>query len=338
MLSYQACVDIRGSQSHTEHASCTAEWKEGSTYYFVARMNSSHVSEKDPEASFRCFVYRAIHAGYLVSQSAEAKCNLHSATEGYRTMELRRGESFPFLQFNICERPSILLGFCSTVSLYFAIYIANNHAAICVWFAVKESEKPCHFPPWFASKPHYKVLGEAGDGARVEAGQQLLTVSGSRLQCLAVREETAHTALLVTQAVHQCRSAISLSNKNKNKYLFREAAFHCLRLSRRADGVVSLQVGRGSPSSQDACEARLFFGADTPVRTLTGLPGTGWAPLYSCLLCSPAAGQCPLSSARKLPAEQQQRGQDRGRGRGRVWRGGAGCRLSGPPRHAGARV
>ena len=31
VLSYQACVDIKGSQSHTEQAQCIGDWKEGST-------------------------------------------------------------------------------------------------------------------------------------------------------------------------------------------------------------------------------------------------------------------------------------------------------------------
>jgi len=100
VFNYQACVDIKGSQSHREEAQCFGHWKEGSTYYFVARMNSSHVSRDQREASFRCFVYKEQHSGFLVSQSAEAKCNLHSATEGFRTMTLRRlkeeGESCKF--------------------------------------------------------------------------------------------------------------------------------------------------------------------------------------------------------------------------------------------------
>jgi len=90
VLSYQACVDIKGSQSHTEQAQCIGDWKEGSTYYFAAVMNSSHVSRFNREDSFRCFVYKQIHNGYQLSQSAEAKCNLYTAAEGYRTMTLTK--------------------------------------------------------------------------------------------------------------------------------------------------------------------------------------------------------------------------------------------------------
>ena len=53
MLSYQACVDIKGSQSHTEWAQCIGDWKEGSTYYFAAILNSSLVTRQDREDSYR---------------------------------------------------------------------------------------------------------------------------------------------------------------------------------------------------------------------------------------------------------------------------------------------
>jgi hypothetical protein len=100
VFNYQACVDIKGSQSQTEEAQCLGHWKEGSTYYFVAMMNSSYVSRDHLESSFRCFVYKEVHTGFLLSQSAEAKCNLYKANEGFRTMSLRRlkedGESCKF--------------------------------------------------------------------------------------------------------------------------------------------------------------------------------------------------------------------------------------------------
>ena len=43
---------------------------------------------------YRCFVYKQIHNGYQLSQSAEARCNLYTATEGYRTMTLTKRKIF----------------------------------------------------------------------------------------------------------------------------------------------------------------------------------------------------------------------------------------------------
>jgi len=108
VFNYQACVDIKGSQSQREEAQCLAHWKEGSTYYFVAMMNSSHVARQQLESSFRCFVYKEVHTGFLLSQSAEAKCNLYTAVEGFRTMALKRlkedGESCSYPEWFTTHR------------------------------------------------------------------------------------------------------------------------------------------------------------------------------------------------------------------------------------------
>merc|ERR1712218_146733 len=53
-------------------------------------MNHSHITAGNLENRFRCFVYKKQFSGYLLSQSGEAKCNLYTATEGDRTMELKQ--------------------------------------------------------------------------------------------------------------------------------------------------------------------------------------------------------------------------------------------------------
>ena len=47
-----------------------------------------------PALHYRCFVYKQIHNGYQLSQSAEARCNLYTATEGYRTMTLTKCKKY----------------------------------------------------------------------------------------------------------------------------------------------------------------------------------------------------------------------------------------------------
>ena len=94
---YQACPDIQGSQSLTEQVECMAQWKEGSIRYFAARVNSSNFNRPGEwKNMFRCFVYRKQYNGWLLAQSGEAKCNLHKATEGYRTMSLKYSEDVLF--------------------------------------------------------------------------------------------------------------------------------------------------------------------------------------------------------------------------------------------------
>ena len=94
MMKYQACPDMQGSQSITEQVECIAQWKEGSVRYFAAQVNSTMTNRPwEWENMFRCFVYRPQYNGWLLAQSGEAKCNLHKATEGYRTMSIKQGEN-----------------------------------------------------------------------------------------------------------------------------------------------------------------------------------------------------------------------------------------------------
>ena len=98
---------------------CLAQWKEGSTYYFLGLISHDHVSPYDYEDRFRCFAYQTIFQvnciiaplgvinvlgilkpinflllqGYLISQSGDAQCTLHSATEGDKTMKLTKGNT-----------------------------------------------------------------------------------------------------------------------------------------------------------------------------------------------------------------------------------------------------
>ncbi|KAL1490880.1 hypothetical protein ABEB36_011562 [Hypothenemus hampei] len=108
LLSYQACPDIYGSESTVEELQCLASWKEGSVRYLVGQIHHHHVTSN--EDRFRCFVYEKTATSsenndgvdYRVAQSGDATCNgLFSATEGSRTMTLKRAPSV-----NKCRFPS----------------------------------------------------------------------------------------------------------------------------------------------------------------------------------------------------------------------------------------
>jgi len=164
VFSYQACVDIKGSQSQTEQAHCIADWKEGSTYYFVAQMNSSHVSTADQESSFRCFVYKETHSGFLLSQSGDATCKLYTATEGYRTMSLKRLKE----DGSTCHFPS--------------------------WFTA-------HRRYHSLSYSNAYQINQAGNALTLETSGSRDT---TKLECLNMKSETNTTALFTVQSVRSC--------------------------------------------------------------------------------------------------------------------------------------
>lgn len=126
LLSYQACPDVYGTESTVEELECLATWKEGSSRYLVGKVHHSHATSN--EDRFRCFVYEkttpaaaqqqqpGANGGHLlqgddsidyrVAQSGDATCNgLFSATEGSRTMTLRRAPTL-----NRCRFPHWLAG------------------------------------------------------------------------------------------------------------------------------------------------------------------------------------------------------------------------------------
>ncbi|XP_076352779.1 uncharacterized protein LOC143248246 [Tachypleus tridentatus] len=92
---FQACTNVRNSESREEKMTCIATWKEGSTRYLIAKME--HKDTITEEDKFRCLVYDKLknESGYQIAQSGDATCDgLFSATEGSRTMTLIKSGSF----------------------------------------------------------------------------------------------------------------------------------------------------------------------------------------------------------------------------------------------------
>ena len=76
-----------------------ATWKEGSTQYFVARLNSS-IGSTD-ENRYRCFAYaKSSNGTWELAQSGDASCNgLTSASEGAKTLMMKQSEIDYFEKF-----------------------------------------------------------------------------------------------------------------------------------------------------------------------------------------------------------------------------------------------
>ncbi|KAG1680689.1 hypothetical protein GQR58_012223 [Nymphon striatum] len=99
---FQACVDVRGSQSSVETLTCLATWKEGPVSYLIGKLDHKMVSTDDDR--FRCFVYENVRRTneLVISQSEDATCNgLRESADGDRVMNLipdnsiKAGCSFP---------------------------------------------------------------------------------------------------------------------------------------------------------------------------------------------------------------------------------------------------
>ncbi|EFN62252.1 hypothetical protein EAG_12415 [Camponotus floridanus] len=91
LLRYQACANVHSSESVDVELECLAHWREGSTNYMVARLNSDRNDRKtSDEESYRCFIYtNPSNNTWNLAQSSDAACNgLISVTEAARTFKM----------------------------------------------------------------------------------------------------------------------------------------------------------------------------------------------------------------------------------------------------------
>ncbi|XP_033199190.1 uncharacterized protein LOC117161629 isoform X1 [Bombus vancouverensis nearcticus] len=106
LLKYQACPDIKRSESNTEELQCLAVWNDGRNKYLVGTLKGRSISSA--EKMYRCFLYeeKTHHQGkvaYLLAQSGEPTCNgLTTVSEGSPTIKLTKVDK----EHNRCKYPS----------------------------------------------------------------------------------------------------------------------------------------------------------------------------------------------------------------------------------------
>ncbi|XP_074594423.1 argus [Brevipalpus obovatus] len=94
LFQFQACIDVKGSESKVEMLECYAEWKEGSTHYLVGQ--TLNPLAKTGDDKFRCFIIEAPNSTvFHVGQSADATCEGFSTWKDAPTsMEMIKSEKF----------------------------------------------------------------------------------------------------------------------------------------------------------------------------------------------------------------------------------------------------
>ncbi|KAI4501038.1 hypothetical protein M0802_003841 [Mischocyttarus mexicanus] len=90
LLRYQACANVRSTESVDVQLECLATWREGSTNYMVARLYGDR--KTNDEESYRCFIYtRGSNNTWNMAQSGDATCTgLLSITEAAKTFKMKQ--------------------------------------------------------------------------------------------------------------------------------------------------------------------------------------------------------------------------------------------------------
>ncbi|KAI5753540.1 hypothetical protein M8J77_001128 [Diaphorina citri] len=254
LLSYQACPDVYGSESHVEELQCIALWKEGTSWYLVGKMHHGHSTSN--EDRFRCFVYEKINPSnhghsakaaegieFSVAQSGDATCNgLFSPMEGSRTMTLRKGTSPP----------------------------------------------KCKFPGWLTSPVHWYTLDYQRSYTFRHRNTTLHIVNTTNAPEVLPLDETP---LLPSteQVVQQDMKVICTEVLEQGPALVRLKAhytmgcqngFICLSFYRRNEHIVEVQTGLPTRNIEEACSSKSLF---DPNRT----------PIVTLVTSSPVQKKCP---------------------------------------------
>jgi len=230
---YQACPDIKGSESGVEVSHCIASWREGSTDYFAARLENQIAPARGHETNFRCFVYKRNYAGFLLSRSSEGVCNLYTATEGdttFKIQKLREEESG-------CEYPAWFREHRRYTSWNHSLELHLNHIGTILSF---RSRKP-------AAENGGLVLRGGGTHEEEEEVDGLLHTT-KELECSKAVETRQNSSRIVTLSTKDC-----------------ESGFECVEVERVSGRALLLRVGRLTHSAEEACHPRLFFNNVKPV-------------------------------------------------------------------------
>ena len=180
VMRYQACADVKGSETNKEEVQCFGSWKEGSTFYFLGMLNNSHLRHDDYERRFRCFAYQSIFDGFKLSKSGEAKCDIWSAEEGDTTMKLRRGTILTGFYFHASENTMLLV-------------------------LVTSPGEQCHLPKWVLSEHHqYLSLNKSIKYHFNKKGNSLTIASPGfngpkKLKCSSMDQQSSNFTRMIMQ-------------------------------------------------------------------------------------------------------------------------------------------
>ncbi|KAJ8940121.1 hypothetical protein NQ318_009835 [Aromia moschata] len=266
LLSYQACPDVHGSESAIEELQCLAVWKEGSSRYLVGKIHHSHATSN--EDRFRCFVYEKASPAsealdgvdYRVAQSGDATCNgLFSATEGSRTMTLKKGE--------IVKRTSPLPSYVSEAEFVKMFQELYERSKMSLPPLIK-----CSFPFWEANYNHWHTLDYSATYSFHHRNSTLRITNSSGLEMKVVCVQLKHSArdensvVLVTHFTMGCKRDT------------RTDTVACL-FYRRDAHVMEVQIGSHTKRREDACSSAFFDRNKLPFVTLvTTSPETRACP------------------------------------------------------------
>ncbi|XP_042217692.1 uncharacterized protein LOC121863236 isoform X2 [Homarus americanus] len=265
LFKYQACPDVLGTESSVEEVECIGHWKEGSTRYFVGRLDVSRTLTD--EDRYRCFGWERARENeanidYHLAQSFDATCNgVFPPFDGSKTLRIKKVGSY-----SGCEFPS-------WVSSHRRWHALDRGAS----YSVAHHNTTLRLHHAHNSRTQPTPLGlsqedeEEGDTERTKVSY---AGTEARLVCSQQRDTSASRVVLVTHLTTGCSSG-----------------YVCTVLYRREGHIIEMQQGSRAIRAVDACHPMFFNASSAPHTTLTsGSPSRRACPIVG--VWTAGKGEC----------------------------------------------
>ncbi|XP_071546084.1 LOW QUALITY PROTEIN: uncharacterized protein [Panulirus ornatus] len=266
LFKYQACPDVQGTEISEEEVECIGQWKEGSTRYFVGRLEGRRaVTDED---RYRCFAWerargQETHLDYHMAQSGDATCNgVFSAHDGSRTLRISKAASY-----SGCEFPA-------WVSSHHRWHALDRGASYSVvhhntTLRLHHAHNPSAQPP-----PRGLTQDDDEEGDPERSKVSYAATTEARLVCSQQREASSTRVVLVTHLTTGCSSG-----------------YVCTVLYRRDGHIIEMQQGSRAIRAVDACHHTYFNASSAPHTTLTsGSPSRRACPFVG--VWTAGKGEC----------------------------------------------
>ncbi|XP_063611783.1 uncharacterized protein LOC134785377 [Penaeus indicus] len=238
LFKYQACPDVQGTESSVQEVECIGHWKEGSTRYFVGRLEGRRADED----RYRCFAWERARevegrVDYHMALSGDATCNgVFSAHDGSTTLKIKKAGSY-----SGCEFPS-------WVTSHRRWHALDKGAS----YSVAHHNTTLKLHHAHTSRAQPTPLGLTDQEADEERPHVAYGTAEARLVCYEQREATPSRVVLVTHTTTGCSSG-----------------YMCTVLYRREGHIIEMQQGSRAIRPQDACRPTYFNASTAPHTTLT---------------------------------------------------------------------
>lgn len=238
LFKYQACPDVQGTESSEVVVECIGHWKEGSTRYFVGRLEGRRaVTDED---RYRCFAWERGRnekdkTDYRMAQSGDATCNgVFSAYDGAKNLRIKKAGSY-----SGCEFPP---------------WVAMHHR----WHALDKGviySVVHHNTTLKLHRPRNQPMSlglTQEDEDEPERSRESSSSPEEKLVCSQQLEATSSRVMFVTHVTTGCT-----------------IGYICTVFYRRNGHIIEMQQGSRTFRAADACSPEQFNASTAPHTTLT---------------------------------------------------------------------